>query len=59
MDAQRWVFEDSENENLRLTVSKQPDDFGYVGVVFITALNEDVLAGADDGGPRKTLYADR
>lgn len=43
---------------LRLTVSEQPDDSGHIWVVFIVSLDEDVLAGVDDGGPRETLHTD-
>lgn len=45
----------SEN---RLTVTEQFDHFGHVRVVFIVPLDQDVLAGFDDGRPRETLHTD-
>lgn len=59
--AERRVFEDesrSASGELWLTVAEQPDDFGHVRVVFIVSLDEDVLAGVDDHGPRETLHTD-
>lgn len=41
-----------------LTVAKQPQHSGHIGVVFIIALDEDVLAGVDEGGPGETLHPD-
>ena len=59
-DGQRRVLEDESSETsvTSLTVTEQFDHFGHVRVVFIVPLDQDVLAGADDGRPRETLHTD-